>query len=350
MIKSLQSLRAIGALMIFVHHFANDNHLDGTVFQAFGDGPVTWFFMLSGFVMSIAYGESARDRSVSGHCVGMRAVAGLMISRFRRLAPLYYIGMLLMYVLLVVTHSWVIYKALLASVLMVQSWVPDMYYFFSYDRPAWFVSDIMFCYLLFLPMQWVIERYRYGWAYLLVPVMAVYFAVAMIFGNTDNPTFNLYIIYVVPPMRIPAFLLGMLLWRVVGRMRGISLSARAGNLLLGVTALVMTGWFVMAGNVAGCFSMSSYWWPATALMLVALALTDSVDCVATRLLHLPALVSLGNASMAFYLLHRPWLSYTSWLLGSFGVELPTAVYLPVSLLMMVGISLWVHRRFYPGRI
>lgn len=350
MIKSLQSLRALGALMIFVHHFANDAGVANPVLHAFGDGPVTWFFMLSGFVLCLAFSNRYEAEISAGRRLAPADVWHFILPRYKRLAPLYYIGMVLMLILWIVTDRWVIRKALLASALMVQSWVPDMYYFFSFHRPAWFVSDIMFCYLLFLPLLWVMVRYRYGWLWLMLPVLLAYFTVVMLYGDTPEKVMRLYIFYVLPPMRLPAFMSGMVLWRLTGRLRGVEIKPVVANALIVLTVAVTVGWFAGAGRLPECISMSSYWWPVTALILVVLTLTDGVDCRATRLLHWHGLVSLGNASMAFYLLHRPLLSYWEWLTDMTGVKIPAAVSLPLEMALMIVIALWIHRRFYPRRV
>lgn len=54
MIRSLQSWRFIFALMIFLHHFPVDGK---GLFEAGGSCGVSFFLILSGFVMSAGYGE-----------------------------------------------------------------------------------------------------------------------------------------------------------------------------------------------------------------------------------------------------------------------------------------------------
>ena len=62
MVKSLQSLRFIFAIMIFLHHFV----LNGKgLFEAGGTIGVSYFIILSGVVMSLGYYEKSQLASFS---------------------------------------------------------------------------------------------------------------------------------------------------------------------------------------------------------------------------------------------------------------------------------------------
>ena len=60
MIETLQSLRFIFIMMIFMSHFA---YRGIGPFDAGGDCGVAFFFMLSGFVVSLGYGRQIREGS-----------------------------------------------------------------------------------------------------------------------------------------------------------------------------------------------------------------------------------------------------------------------------------------------
>ena len=53
MIKSLQSLRGVAAIMIVAHHFG----FNSGMVDSFGDCAVAIFMMLSGFVLTLGYHE-----------------------------------------------------------------------------------------------------------------------------------------------------------------------------------------------------------------------------------------------------------------------------------------------------
>lgn len=57
MIQSLQSLRFVFAIMIFLHH--------ASLFEAGGSCGVSFFMILSGFVMSVGYETKVQTASFS---------------------------------------------------------------------------------------------------------------------------------------------------------------------------------------------------------------------------------------------------------------------------------------------
>lgn len=80
MIKSLQSLRFVFALMIFFHHFPVNGE---GLFEAGGTCGVSFFLILSGFVMSAGYGDKVSRQDFNYH--------NFLIKRIIRLYPLHII-------------------------------------------------------------------------------------------------------------------------------------------------------------------------------------------------------------------------------------------------------------------
>ena len=62
MIETLQALRFIFVLMIFMSHFTYQGIC---AFDAGGDCGVSFFFILSGFVLSLGYGSRIREGTFS---------------------------------------------------------------------------------------------------------------------------------------------------------------------------------------------------------------------------------------------------------------------------------------------
>ncbi len=326
MIKSLQSLRAVGAIMIFIHHFG----FDGPIAASFGDCAVNWFMMLSGFVLCAAY-ENRTPRSVKHFLSG----------RFTRIAPLYYVSLAIM---LLINKFEIGIKPLVASLLMIQSWFPNMDIFFSLNLPAWFVSDLMFCYLLFIPLHRLLTSGRKLFRRLILGFALAAFAVVTV--SVPQP-WELFVIYIFPPMQLASFVTGMLLWQLVVRLRNVRLAPFQANLLILSAVWILIIFIGAYDYFPARLTLSSYWWIPTALLLVILTLTDRTDCLATRILHWRPLMMLGNAGLSFYLLHLPWILLTRMALKAVNVELPLPVELPLSILALALLSVIIHRRFYP---
>ena len=116
MIETLQSLRFIFVMLIFLSHFA---YRDIRALDAGGDCGVAFFFLLSGFACSLGYGRQLRDGTFRyGHFL------------WRRLRKLYPLHLLCLLAWVLLGHSPLNLKVLL-NLLLLQSWVPDAGWYFS---------------------------------------------------------------------------------------------------------------------------------------------------------------------------------------------------------------------------
>ena len=131
---TLQSLRFVFVMMIFMSHFA---YRGFTPFDAGGDCGVAFFFLLSGFTMSMGYGRSIADGS-------------FRFSRYlkRRLLKVYPLHLLCLFLFLALFRP-TLDGTLPINALLLQSWIPDSAYYFSYNGVSWFLSSLLFSYLLF---------------------------------------------------------------------------------------------------------------------------------------------------------------------------------------------------------
>lgn len=90
MIKSLNSLRFVFAFMIFLHHFSIGG---SSVFREGGNLSVTFFFILSGFVLAYSYGDNIFRKQVS--------YKEFIYKRINRLFPLHIFGFVIALILYV---------------------------------------------------------------------------------------------------------------------------------------------------------------------------------------------------------------------------------------------------------
>ena len=186
MIETLQSLRFIFVMMIFMSHFAYRNI---RAFDAGGDCGVAFFFLLSGFVCSLAYGAKISS--------GSFRYGSFLWKRLKKLYPLHLLCLLFF---LLVSHVPIDGKVLV-NALLLQSWVPDMEYYFACNSVSWFLSSLMFCYVMFpLLYRWL------SWRLTIVIAMAC----VAVYWFTPADRIN-SILYVNPLVRLIDFYWGMLL-------------------------------------------------------------------------------------------------------------------------------------------
>ncbi len=96
---------------------------------------VTFFFVLSGFVLVVAYGRYEKIH-----------VKKFLIKRIIKIYPLYVISLLLPVSILIMKEK-MDYLNLIINLSLIQSWIPP--YPLTMNGPAWYLSDLMFCYITF---------------------------------------------------------------------------------------------------------------------------------------------------------------------------------------------------------
>lgn len=175
-------------MMIFMSHFT----CQGVgAFDAGGDCGVAFFFLLSGFVLSLGYGQRLQQ--------GTFAYGRFLRRRLLKIYPLH----LLCLVAFLALSRQPIDLAVVLNALLLQCWVPLKDIYFSCNSVSWFLSCILFCYIMF---PWL---YRHASWRLLVVVLvacgAVYWSVPYEQVNS--------ILYVNPLVRCTDFFLGIMLAR-----------------------------------------------------------------------------------------------------------------------------------------
>ena len=189
MIATLQSLRFIFVMMIFMSHFS---YRGIQAFDAGGDCGVAFFFLLSGFVCSLGYGQKLRDGSFS--------FADFIKRRLRKLYPLHLLCLL---AFLLISHSAIDFKVLL-NALLLQSWVPNPDWYFSCNSVSWFLSSLLFCYMVFPWFYSHVSRFL---------TLVILMAYVVVYWLTPYEQVNAFL-YVCPAVRFVDFYIGMLLCRI----------------------------------------------------------------------------------------------------------------------------------------
>ena len=309
MIATLQSLRFIFVMMIFMSHFA---YRDIRAFDAGGDCGVAFFFMLSGFVVSLGYGRQIREGSFR---------YGSFLRR--RLWKLYPLHLLCLAFFLIVSGSVIDYSVLL-NALLLQSWVPDPAVYFSCNGVSWFLSSLFFCYLLF-PLA-----YRWVSLWGLAIVLALY---AIVCWLTPYDHVNA-ILYVNPLVRFVDFYIGMVLCRLYERGYNVSHAGMLEVLLVVVLVVLLA---VYPAVDAKLRNAPMYW-----LVLVPLILVFAKEQgFVSSLLRRKPMLLLASLSMPVYMIHQLAIGILLHRLP----EVPVVVMLFVCLLSVLVLS-WLIDRFF----
>ena len=338
MIRSLQVLRALGATMIFIHHFGYENKIIG----AFGDCVVDWFIMLSGFMLARSYEYKFSELTAPPH-LSIDIVAQFLKKRFIRLAPMYYVGIIIMLFFCKFNIS---PKPLGANLLMIQSWFNNEDIYFALNGPTWFISDLIFCYALFLPII-ILKYYKPFFAYTILLLSCATFIICTELIEKGSAQYWLYIF---PVAQFIPFMIGVFLWDIIKVADAVKLSPWISNIVVTGAFICVIVALIFWKSVDVSFAKNVFWWLPTSLLLVSFTLCDKVDCTIIKILHWNPLIKLGNAGMSYYILHLPWILTTHKITDLLNVDSQSVTALVISSVTLWVVALAIHKRFFSTRI
>lgn len=326
-LDQLTGLRYFAALLVFLSHLQWKGSPDFFV-KVFEQGyvGVSFFFMLSGFVLSYSYGKKIVDQKISQK--------KYMLLRLARLTPLHF-ATAAPFVFLSIYKSDFNFLKTGLNLMYLQSWVPSSSFYFSLNAPSWSLSDEMFFYFCFFSLAFCSSKRLMTICFVLLAIVfafaglfSLYLSGAKIYGSQ---TLAHWLFYIFPGFRLVEFLVGMLFYRLWNT--GFRLNSR----LIIPSYILLVGAMYFAESVPEAFRYSMYYLPIIGLFFYA-HLNQSG--VVVRFYSTKPLVLLGNASFAFYLIHQPLIPYVNKAIGSF--DLSNGLFFLIAMVFISTISIFVY--------
>ncbi|MBR1220253.1 acyltransferase [Bradyrhizobium sp. U87765 SZCCT0131] len=208
MINSLTSLRFFAALYVFLFHIGRSHEFPPVIRQVVHSGftGMSFFFILSGFVLTVRYWER------------LPSYRAFVVARIARIYPAYALAFVLAYPLIVADSPGSVQLLnLAANVTMIQAWFPNLIPV-GINGGSWSLSVEMFFYALFpliLPLAKAFEGDRRRWTLLLGLCWLVAFVPGLVQRIIPQPEM-MWLYYASPPYRLAEFVGGMVLacaWR-----------------------------------------------------------------------------------------------------------------------------------------
>lgn len=312
-IEQLTFLRFLAAAVVVIFHYGVEaTGLGG--FLTAGPQMVSFFFVLSGFVMTVAYGK--RDIQVGA----------FWAARAARILPVYFLALALVIAAFMLSGTEIHSTAVVLNIFLVQSWIPP--YPTSLNTPAWSLSVEAFFYFTFPFILVLIRRFSLSTGKML-------FASIMLWLITQTVTtfvlsYGLYkgiysashdFIYYFPLSHFCSFFLG-----IAGGVLFLAKNTREPDtkndfILLLLAAASLAALVVMINNEAAITQLfklnfaycSSFYSPLYLLLITSLSLCRSK---VVHVLQAKPLVLLGNASYSLYMLQKPvhaaFLKFFTW--------------------------------------
>ena len=287
-IKALTSTRAIAAVMVFIHHYGRTSFPFDRAPHLFQSGnlAVSYFFVLSGFVLFIAHHE----RSINYVDYARRRIA--------RIVPLYLFALFLCVCLPVFLHTYPLpanfVRQIAYSSLFIQSFFHG--YPLTLNAPGWTISIELFFYILF-PLFLLLQKKNIKlFALLTILLFIASQAVHLWYypkrGFIDDSLVDF--IFFNPFIHINQFLVGMLGGYLFLKLKekGYT-SAWVPTLLFALIILLIA---YRPANISYHTGLIA---PLFVLLIVSIALKNNT------MLNLKGFVFLGDISFGIYILQMP---------------------------------------------
>ncbi|MCD6010982.1 MAG: hypothetical protein K0Q79_844 [Flavipsychrobacter sp.] len=287
-INALTSTRAIAAIMVVIHHFGYGVFpftLSNNLFQS-GNIPVSYFFVLSGFVLCISY---------SGVHV---SYADYFQRRIGRIVPVYWLALLFMVPVAVFFLNYPLngtaLKEVLLSASFLQSWVPS--YPLVLNSPAWSISVEMLFYAVFPFFLLLLNKNTKLFIGITVVLflLSQYFHLKYYTSRWSLPDSIVDTVFFNPVMHISQFLIGMIGGYLYTNNRSSMPKSNwiAAGLLLLIIALII----YRPDNVSYHVGLIA---PVFMIFVLSVAVNNA------SILNLQWFVFLGEISYGIYILQFP---------------------------------------------
>ena len=293
MIRNLQSLRFVFIMLVVM------SHIIGKSFDFGGECGVSFFFMLSGFILSYAYGEQVAARTFRHSRFLLKQLA-----KFYPLHVLMFFIMVLMDARLGRFFGW---DQLIAQLLLLQSWVPRDDFYFIANGSSWFLSDLLFFYAVFPFVYLLLMRLHLRSLVMSALVVTAWYALLslQIPEGMINP-----LLYAAPWTRLLDFSIGILVFRFYVSNASSSFNSWLGRQSGSVVtfmelalSLTLVASFFVYEHASLRFRCAAMFWLVLPLVLYFFVVSDNKTGSVTKLLHHSVLQWLGSISLEIFLVH-----------------------------------------------
>ncbi len=298
-IDELTFFRFLAASIVVVFHFGRDaTGFDGVL--AAGPQMVTFFFVLSGFVLGISYMPA------------FTSAKRFWWARIARIVPVYLFALALMVFVLHVRAMEIDPWALLLNITLLQAWFSP--YPLSINPPGWSLSVEAFFYAIFPLLLWWIYRRRVTPAWSLIMALGIWLMTQSVFSYALKhgmyggfPSLSHDLIYYFPLSHLCSFLLGVagahwfLERRPCVSHEALSFVLVYGSIALVILAIEYENEIMRVLGTPLAFG-SSFFAPLFLSLILVIATCRSRSCAVLRM---RPLVLLGEASYSLYILQAP---------------------------------------------
>ena len=310
---ALTGMRFFAAMAVVVGHLVTDHNLDGlgrfglTAYSTVVAGAaVSFFFVLSGFILTYVYQDQ----------LTYARVPKFYFKRWARIWPLHFVCLIV--TIYVVGMATIDYEMLAVNLALLQSWVPDSKWVFSFNGVSWSISTEMFFYFMF-PFFLIGGQKRFWIKYVLL-WLVVLAAVKGIQILDNQPAWASYDLeracHVNPFLRLPEFCTGMGVGFIFFNRESQRSRSSFTHSVVEIAVLFLIpafSWVMREYGIVGLVRRAEWGGPAMALwvqytaMVFVFAIVIYVfsrsQGILSKFLGSRGVVFLGEISFALYMIH-----------------------------------------------
>lgn len=289
--------RFIAAIFIVIFHFGRNiaPFNNSTISQWVGMAPagVSYFFLLSGFILTFAYDNETKKPINKKQ---------YYLSRLARIYPIYILALAVLTVFLLLTKQTVSIKALFLQATLFQAWFPN--YAATLNIPSWSLSVEAFFYLLFPVLLASLKRVTKAWLLLMTGLLFWLISLFIYYYGINNfpSTSGLYhhLLNYNPLLHLNSFVLGIVACLLFKRINKPISGAWSISLMLIPMAFIMA--LIIKHAPILHYNNNGLLAPLLAIFLTGLA-SDRTKL--SKFLSLRPFVLLGEISYSIYILQVP---------------------------------------------
>jgi peptidoglycan/LPS O-acetylase OafA/YrhL len=320
-IEELTFFRFLAAAIVVVFHYGSDaTGLTGALIS--GPEMVTFFFVLSGFVMGIAYLKKDIP------------IAGYLWARVSRIMPVYLLALALVVISHIMLNKEVDTVSLLLNLTLLQSWVSP--HPLSLNSPGWSLSVEAFFYISFPLILYLIKKYSLSSVHIVISALTIWgvthilttvILTSGLYGGF--PSYSHDKIFYFPLTHLCSFLFGIsgAIWILERKQKAYNKELILLLFLVVFTAIVLilnSKSFIMNHLDLKLAFGSSLLAPLFIIFIVSITLCRSSII---RIFSIYPLVLLGEASYSLYILQKPvYQIYKKYFSETLALEAPTDFY------------------------
>lgn len=333
MIKPLTSLRFVFAFLVFMSHKNLFPHEEpGFLWHLFREGyaGVSFFFMLSGFILAYTYQQRLIE--------GTASVRSFYVARVARIYPLHLLTLLVsLFLIRFFDYPSVSdFGELALNALLLQSFIPGQEFLFN--SVSWSLSDEAFFYTLFPIIIFSTFRDRRRGVLALWGMLGV--AIVLSAYLLRDNAWEHWTLYINPLFRIFDFLLGIALYNLCRRRESRhTLQVHYTRLEWLALFLIITA-YCSAFFIPVSFRRSVWYWLPMGLLIASFYFHRGA---LSRLLSHPVCVKLGEISFAFYLFHYLVIQVVKIVLSHLQLEVSPPVEFAIDLTASVATAYMVYQ-------